>query len=105
MFPPESSCVSVSYVPRAAHPRGQCADVGEDGVDEAGLGAAIGVEVEGEALDERRADDRGVGGARHCGGLRRGLDAEPDRDRQLRKAAQPRDRGAHARRHRPSGCR
>jgi hypothetical protein len=36
-----------------------------------------------EAVDQRRADHRGVGGAGDFGGLLRGLDAEADRDRQL----------------------
>src|SRR6516165_8853686 len=59
---------------RITYPLGECADVGEGGVDE--------VEVEGEALDEGGADDGGVGGARNFGGLLRGADAEADGDRQ-----------------------
>src|SRR5712672_2624249 len=78
---------------RITHPLGEGADVGEDGVDEAGLGGVVGVEVEGEALDEGGADDGSVGGARHFGGLLRSADAEADGDRQSGETAQPRDRG------------
>src|SRR6266404_5461511 len=80
-------------IPGPDDPRGQGAHVGEDGVDEAGLGVVIGIEVEGEALHQGRADDGGVGGARHRGGLLRAPDAEADRDRQRGEPAQPRDRG------------
>jgi hypothetical protein len=68
------------------HAIGQCPDIGEDSVDEAGFGVALGVEVEGETLDEGRADDGGVGGTRHSGGLARGADAEPYGNRVKRRS-------------------
>src|SRR5438132_12480138 len=80
-------------IPGPDDPRGQGPHVGEDGVDEAGLGGVVGIEVEGEALDEGGADNGGVGGAGHGGGLFRRSDAEADRDRQRGELAQPRDRG------------
>ena len=44
-------------------PAARARDIGEHGIDEAGLGAAVGVEVDARGADQRRADDRGVGGA------------------------------------------
>ena len=58
-----------------------------------GLARPSGSRLTREALDQRRADHRGVGGARDCGGLLRVLDAKADRDRQRGEPAQPRDRG------------
>ena len=46
---------------------------------------------------DRRADHRRIGRFRDLGGLRRGLDAEPDRDRQVSEPAQPRDCVMYAR--------
>src|ERR1700730_9202969 len=69
-------------IPGPDDPRGQGPHVGEDGFDEPGFGGVVEVEVEGEALDQGRADDGGVGGAGHGSGLLRGTDAEADRYRQ-----------------------
>ena len=63
-----------------------------------GLAFPSRIQVQCQAIDDRRADHRRVGGVRHLGGLRRGLDAEPDRDRQIGEPAQPRHRLMHARR-------
>ena len=73
----------------------QCPYIGEDGVDEAGLGAAFRVEIEGDTLNQGGADDRGVGGARHLGGLFRGSDPKADDNRQPGEPTKPGDRGGY----------
>jgi hypothetical protein len=45
--------VFVKLLSRFPNARCECPDIGEDGVDETRLGAALEVEVEGQALDER----------------------------------------------------
>jgi hypothetical protein len=56
-------------------------DIAKHGVNEAGLGTAVGLEIESQALNQGRADDSGIGGARHLGGLFWGPDAEAHRYR------------------------
>src|SRR6516162_1073019 len=81
MFPLKISVFAKLHA-RFPHPRCQRPDIGEDGIDEAGLGGVVGLEVERETLYQGGADNGGVGGVRHGSGLFRGPDAEADPDRQ-----------------------
>ena len=80
---------------RAPDSLGERRDVAEDGGDEPGLGRTGGVEVLREAVDQRRADHGGVGGAGDRGGLLGSLDPEADRDRQAGRLADAGNRVAH----------
>ncbi len=73
--------LSIMLFASPPHARCKSPHIGEHSLDQSGFAGVVGVEVEGEALDEGRADDGGVGGARHFGGLLRGADAEADGDR------------------------
>ncbi len=76
--------------PRAAHAAGERGDIGEHGLDQAGLRSVFLVERGRDALHQRGSNHRGVGYARDLGRLLRGLDAEAHGDRQRRVAADPR---------------
>ena len=70
-----------------------------------GFGPAGSVKPVGDAADQRRADDGGVGDAGDGGGLLRRLDAEADGDRQIGVALQALAPPPSRRRRPPSACR
>jgi hypothetical protein len=83
--------------PHPPHAGGKGRNVAEHRIDQLRPGAPAGIEIGGEAPDQRGADDGGIGNSRHRCRLVRRLDAEADGERQPGVAAQPADCGADVR--------